>query len=201
MNDPESLEIPVLLGTVRTARRSEHVARWVLGELLARPDVSTKLIDLDDFHLPVMEERLSEHASPPPGATDLAARLARADGLLIVTPEYKGAYPGSLKNAFDYLDAGVFRRMPIGIVTVSAGGFGGVNCLAQLRLVCLAMGGSPLPMTFAVSNIQKAFDEQGRLLEPTLPTKLAPFLDELIWHTRAFALGKRAAAGPHQNKQ
>jgi NAD(P)H-dependent FMN reductase len=200
MNGPGTLKIPVLLGTVRASRQSAHVARWVLGELVARLEASTELIDLDDFHLPVMEERLSQHASPPPGATDFAARLARADGLLIVTPEYKGAYPGSLKNAFDYLDAGVFRRMPIGIATVSAGGFGGVNCLAQLRLVCLAMGGSPLPMTFAVSNVQKTFDEQGRLLEPSLAAKLAPFLDELIWHTRAMALGKQADAGPHQNQ-
>jgi NAD(P)H-dependent FMN reductase len=194
MINPAKLKIPVLLGTVRTARQSAHVARWVLRELLARPQASTELIDLDDFHLPLMEERLSEHASPPQGATDFAAKLARADGLLIVTPEYKGAYPGSLKNAFDYLDAGVFRRIPIGIVTVSAGGFGGVNCLAQLRLVCLAMGGSPLPMSFAVSNVQKMFDEQGQLLEPTLAAKLTPFLDELIWHTRAFVLGKLADA-------
>src|SRR5580693_8151100 len=111
MNGPGTLKIPVLLGTVRAGRQSAHVARWVLGELFARPEASTQLIDLDDFHLPVMEERLCEHASPPQGATDFAAKLARADGLLIVTPEYKGAYPGSLKNAFDYLDAGVFRRM------------------------------------------------------------------------------------------
>ncbi len=192
MNELKPLEIPILLGTVRAGRQSVHVARWVLGELAARPGVRASLIDLDEFELPVMEERLSEHQAPPPGATAFAAKLARADGLLIVTPEYKGAYPGSLKNAFDYLDAGVFRRKPIGIATVSSGGFGGVNCLAQLRLVCLAMGGSPLPMTFAVSNVQKVFDERGTMLEPALAAKLGPFLDELIWHTRAMALGKQA---------
>jgi NAD(P)H-dependent FMN reductase len=198
MADLSPIAIPVLLGTVRARRQSVHVARWVMGELAAKPGVSTELIDLDDFKLPVMEERLSQHESPPPGATQFAAKLARADGILIVTPEYKGAYPGSLKNALDYLDAGVFRRMPIGIATVSSGGFGGVNCLAQLRLVCLAMGGSPLPMTFAVSNVQTAFDEQGVLREPSLAAKLGPFLDELIWHTRAMVLGKQAdAAGPH----
>ena len=64
---------------------------------------------------------------------------------MIIAPEYKNGYPGSLKNALDYLRPEVFRRKPIGIVTVSAGGFGGINCLAQLRLVCLAMGEVPIP--------------------------------------------------------
>ena len=63
MNDPGTLKIPVLLGTVRASRQSVHVARWVLGELVARPEASTELIDLDDFHLPVMEQKLGSSLS------------------------------------------------------------------------------------------------------------------------------------------
>ena len=82
---------------------------------------------------------------------------------MIVAPEYKNGYPGSLKNAFDYLPAGILRRTPVGIVTVSSGGFGGLNCLAQLRLVCLAMGGVPIPVALPVSRVDEAFDEPVRL--------------------------------------
>jgi len=98
------------------------------------------LIDLADLDLPVMRHRLGETDAAPPGAVGLSEKLNRADGLVIVAPEYKNGYPGSLKNAFDYLPAGILRRKPIGIVTVSSGGIGGLNCLAQLQLVCLAMG-------------------------------------------------------------
>ena len=44
----------------------------------------------------------------------------------------------------DYLEGGIFRRKPIGIVTVSSGGFGG-SSIAWLNSgwSCLAIGGSP----------------------------------------------------------
>src|SRR4051812_3291339 len=98
MDGPRPLQIPVLLGTGRVGRRSVHVARWAHGELAGRPAVATELIDLGEFALPIMADRLSQLDPPPPGAHDFSARLARADGLLIVTPEYKGGYPGALKN-------------------------------------------------------------------------------------------------------
>ena len=140
MPDDPRLTIPVLLGTIRAGRRSAHVARLILGRLEGRDEVATALIDLADLDLPVMRHRLGESDAPPPGAVGLSEQLSRADGLVIVAPEYKNGYPGSLKNAFDYLPAGILRRKPIGIVTLSSGGFGGLNCLAQLRLICLAMG-------------------------------------------------------------
>ena len=134
--------IPVFLGTSRVGCRSAHVARLLLGELEDRGGIDTELIDLADLDLPIMRHRLGDSDRPPPRAIELSTKLTRTDGLLVVSPEYKNGYPGSLKNAFDYLEAGILRRKPIGIVTVSSGGFGGLNCLAQLRLVCLAMGES-----------------------------------------------------------
>jgi NAD(P)H-dependent FMN reductase len=195
MTGRERLEIAVLLGTGRVGRRSLHVARLAMEALARRPEVSAELFDLDEIDLPALRYRLSDADRPPPGATEFAAKVGRADGLLIVTPEYKGGYPGALKNALDHLDAGVFRRTPIGIATVSAGGFGGLNCLSQLRLVCLAMGGLPIPASFPVSHVREAFDEDGTLRQPDLAPKLDGFLDELIWYARALALA-RDAVGP-----
>jgi NAD(P)H-dependent FMN reductase len=163
--------------------------------LARRPGVAADLLDLDQVDLPALRHRLSDAPQPPPNAPEFAAKVGRADGLLIVTPEYKGGYPGALKNALDHLDAGVFRRKPIGIATVSAGGFGGLGCLAQLRLVCLAMGGLPIPATFPVSYVGEAFDEDGTLRRPDLAVKLEAFLDEFIWYARALAIA-RDAAGP-----
>src|SRR5919198_4958156 len=107
-----------------------------------------------------MEERLRFRDDPPPGLRQFSEKIARADSIVIVTPEYNNGYPGVLKNALDYLLPG-YERKPIGIVTVSAGGFGGLNCLAQLRLVTLGMGAFPIPESLSVSRVQDSFDEEG----------------------------------------
>jgi NAD(P)H-dependent FMN reductase len=187
MPEQSRLFIPVLLGTSRVGCRSAGVARSLLRELQAHDAIHTELIDLAILDLPVMRHRIGDGDSPPPGATELSAKLTLANGLLIVAPEYKNGYPGSLKNAFDYLEAGILRRKPIGIVTVSSGGFGGLNCLAQLRLVCLALGGAPIPATLPVSKVGEAFDENGGMRDPKLAARTGPFLDELAWYTRALA--------------
>jgi NAD(P)H-dependent FMN reductase len=190
-DDGPTANIPVLLGTRRHGRRSERVARLVHEALAVRDGVETELIDLAVVDLPILRERPDETDSPPPGFPPFRARVAEADGLLIVTPEYKGGYPGALKNALDHLEAGVFRRKPIGIVTVSSGSFGGLSCLAQLRLVCLAMGGLPIPVSFPVASVDAALDEAGQPLDPRLEARLGTFLDELIWYTRALSRARR----------
>jgi NAD(P)H-dependent FMN reductase len=185
--DDPRLSIPVLICAIRASRRSAHVARLLLGQLEGRDEVGTALIALVDLDLPVMRHRLGQTDAAQPGTVGLSEKLSRADGLVIVAPEYKNGYPGSLKNAFDYLPAGILRRKPIGIVTVSSGGFGGLNCLAQLRLVCLAMGGVPIPVALPISRVDEAFDEPGTLRDPKLAARVGPFLDELIWYARALA--------------
>jgi NAD(P)H-dependent FMN reductase len=196
MSEESRLSILVLLGTIRAGRRSAHVARLLLGQLEGRGEVTTALIDLADLDLPVMRHRLGESDGAPSGAIRLSEELGRADGLLIVAPEYKNGYPGSLKNALDYLAAGILRRKPIGIVTVSSGGFGGLNCLAQLRLVCLAMGGVPIPVALPVSRVDEAFDEDGGLHDAKLASRAAPFLDEFVWYTRALTHACRREDDP-----
>src|SRR5438045_7991533 len=39
----------------------------------------------------------------PPRAAELKERIATADGLLLVTPEYNNSIPGVFKNAVDWL--------------------------------------------------------------------------------------------------
>jgi NAD(P)H-dependent FMN reductase len=95
-----------------------------------------------------------------------------------------------LKNALDYL-LPEFKRKPVGIVTVSAGGFGGISCLAQLRLVLLAMGAAPIPASLPVSRVGQSFSDDGPTDEG-FAQRAARFADELLWWTEA-AVRQRAA--------
>jgi NAD(P)H-dependent FMN reductase len=178
--------IPILLGSTRRDRQSIKVARFVFARLQAREGVSTELLDLLEYNFPIMEERLHRRKDPPPRLQEYADKIARADSLIIVTPEYNNGYPGVLKNALDYL-LPEYERKPIGIVTVSAGGFGGINCLAQLRLVTLGMGAFPIPENLSVSRVQDSFREDGTPNDPAYEKRAAVFLDEVLWFAEAIA--------------
>ena len=49
------LFIPVILGTPRQGRMSEHVARFVLGELSKRDEIETTLIDIRTLSFPITD--------------------------------------------------------------------------------------------------------------------------------------------------
>ena len=177
------LRIPILIGSVRRNRQSPKVARWISRILESDKRIESELLDLEELALPIMEERVRMRDDVPPGAARLSEGLAAADAVVIVTPEYNNGYPGVLKNALDYM-LPELKRKPVGVVTVSAGGFGGVNCLAQLRQVLLAMGAVPIPASLPVSRVGQTFDDDGPV-DDALSDRATRFVDELLWWTEA----------------
>lgn len=189
--------IPIIAGSTRRDRQSIKVARFVLARLRGRKGVETELLDLLEYDLPMMEERLHHRDDPPPRLREYAGKIGRADALIIVTPEYNNGYPGVLKNALDYL-LPEYERKPIGIVTVSAGGFGGINCLAQLRLVTLGMGAFPIPANLPVSRVRESFQEDGAPNDAAYEKRAATFLNEVLWFAEAIADRKAKEASNHR---
>jgi NAD(P)H-dependent FMN reductase len=180
--------IPILIGSIRRGRQSPKAARFIKARLEATGRVSSPFLDLLDIGLPVMEERLSERDDPPPGLVDLSRAISGADALVIVTPEYNNGIPGALKNALDYL-YDEFSRKPVGVVTISGGPYGGVNCLAQLRPVLLTMGAYPIAEKLPIPRIDEALSEDGVPMSPSLESRAKAFIDELLWLTERFASG------------
>lgn len=179
--------IPVILGSTRRGRQSPKVARFIAERMKRTGRIEPEILDLLEYHFPAMEERLRLRDDPPPRLREFADKVARSDALVIVSPEYNNGYPGVLKNALDYL-LPEYRRKPIGIVTVSAGGFGGISCLAQLRLVTLAMGAFPIPASLPVSRVQDSFDDDGKPVDPSYEKRAESFLSELLWFAEAIAV-------------
>ena len=75
----------------------------------------------------------------PPAVTRMKQRVAAADGILIVTPEYNNSVPGPLQNAIDWLSRPAaespLRGKPAGIAGVATGNFGTVRAQTALRQV------------------------------------------------------------------
>jgi NAD(P)H-dependent FMN reductase len=181
--------IPVILGSTRRGRQSPKVARFITERMRRNERIETEILDLAEYNFPIMEERLRFRDDPPPGLREFSEKVARSDSLVIVTPEYNNGYPGVLKNALDYL-LPEYQRKPIAIATVSAGGFGGINCLAQLRLVTLGMGAFPIPAALPVSRVQDSFDEEGNPKDDSYEKRAQAFIAEVLFFAEAIAVQK-----------
>lgn len=69
------------------------------------------------------------------------AAIARAQGVVICTPEYAFGVPGTLKNALDWtVGTGELSKMPVSIISASPLNSGGANALASLLLTLTALG-------------------------------------------------------------
>jgi NAD(P)H-dependent FMN reductase len=182
--------IPILLGSIRRDRESIKVAKFVARTMSAFSSVQTELLDLKALNMPMMEERLRFRNDPPASVDEFSLRIARADAIIIVTPEYNSGYPGVLKNALDYLKD-EYRRKPFGIITVSSAWSGGILCLASLRQVILHLGGVPIPATLPIPKVQDVFDNEGNPRDSKWNRRAQSYLEELLWFTEAIATQKR----------
>ncbi len=177
------LYIPVLLGTARQARRSEHVANFVFSEMKKRPEIETELIDVRQLKMTLQD------AGEEMKDADFAQKMTRADGLAIVTPEYNHGYPGLLKHALD-MCLEEYIHKTVGFVGVSAGPFGGSRVIENLLPVVRELG---LVATFTdvnFSRVRDAFDEKGNLKDEKYVGRVAKFLNELVWMSRVLRHGR-----------
>ncbi len=182
------IDIAIITGSVRMGRQSQKVA-YYLEQKLNEREISVDLIDLGEYTLPLLRERVGRHPEPPEDAVEISDRLDKSDALILVSPEYHGSVSGVLKNALDYFRK-EFQGKPIGVATASAGGFGGINASNQLQHIILSMGGYPMPQKLLVPKVQDAFDADLEPRQDRLEQTTGKFLDDLLWQTEAFDLKK-----------
>jgi Predicted flavoprotein len=177
------LFIPVILGTARQGRESENVADFVFEQTKKRTDLETELIDVRK--LPMKLDDAGEQMKDP----KFSAMIERCDGLIIVTPEYNHGYPGLLKHALD-MNLKEYIHKAVGICGVSAGAFGGARVIEGLLPVMRELGLVTIFWDVNFGNVQKLFDEQGKLLDQAYIPRVDKFLNELIWMTRVLRYGR-----------
>lgn len=127
------LFIPVILGTVRKGRMSEHAARLVTAELAKQANVETEFIDIARLALP------TDDAGTAIKDSGFSAEVNRCDALVIVSPEYNHGYCGLLKHVLDSCLKEYIHKA-VGIVGVSAGPFGGTRGIQNLLPVMRELG-------------------------------------------------------------
>ncbi len=168
--------LPVILGTNRQERQSEHAAKVIFNYMQKDPRIETVLIDVRDFELP--------HDNYGRAIQDLHPMykdtIERADGLVIVSPEYNHGYPGILKSVMDTLFKEYFDK-PVSLVGVSEGPWGGVRVIEALLPFVRALHLLALNNDLQFPNAPDLFDSAGHLRDPApYEKRLEKFTSELV---------------------
>jgi len=181
----EKLFIPLILGTNRQDRASEAAAKWIFAKMQERNEIDCTFFDVRDFLLP--------HDDYGTGVADRfpewRTAIIRADGLVIVTPEYNHGYPGVLKSVLDLLLKEYIHKA-VAFAGVSAGPWGGTRVIEAMLPVARELG---LAVTFTDLNFTQAsakFGPGGELLDQAYEKRVVGFLDELIWMSRTLRWGR-----------
>ena len=182
-----ALFIPVLLGTPRQGRYSEHVARFVLDRVRRLTGVETELIDLRNIPLAV------DNAGEDLKDASFSAAMMRADALIVVAPEYNHGYPGLLKHLLD-TNLKEYIHKAVGICGVSAGGFGGARVIQNLLPVMRELGLVTIFWDGNFSSVQSLFDQAGNINDRSYEGRIDKFLAELVWMAKTLRYGRENIA-------
>ncbi len=123
----------------------------------------------------------------PAAVTALKDKVAAADGLLLVTPEYNNGIPGVFKNAIDWLSRPssdikrIFGGKPVALIGASPGNFGTILSQAAWLPVLRTLGADHWSGgRLLVSHAGQAFDPEGmEQARPLLPETVTYCKDAL----------------------
>ena len=184
------MKITILYGAIREGRLSIRAAKAVKTALEQSGKAKVTFIDIKDYNLPVMENRLKDMENPPAGLIEISEKLEGADGIVFVTPEYNNSYAGAFKNAVDYFTK-EWSKKPIGIVCGSNGRMGGINASNLLQLLVLAIGAFPMPYKLLVPELHNSLDEDGKPQNEIMAKNLDKFVNEYLWFASAISNQKK----------
>lgn len=182
-----NLFIPILLGSGRKGRESEKAARYVLEQAKKYGNFETEFLDVRDFVVSPLTGRIDDEGELVGAALKKSGEwkeiMRRADGLIIVSPEYNHGYPGELKLMLDQLYE-EYNRKPVGICG-AAGGLGGGRMVEVLRTALIELQMAPIRMAVYFQNVYNLFDESGKIKDLKYEERLRVFFDELVWYAMA----------------
>jgi NAD(P)H-dependent FMN reductase len=153
-------KISIISASIRAGRKSHDVALYLQDFLNQNKIAIVEILDLASYNFPVFDAPLKNQSNPCFLALDFQKKIIATDGIIIVTPEYNGSIPASLKNVIDLL-YDEWHRKPIAFSTVSSGNFGGLQALKDLQFIFWKVRAWTFTANFPVSLVQEKFGHFG----------------------------------------
>ncbi|HEX6468830.1 MAG TPA: NAD(P)H-dependent oxidoreductase [Streptosporangiaceae bacterium] len=175
--------LAVIIGSTRNGRFGPTVAEWFTERVRRRGDLDVDLIDLAETRLP---STLRDHDEPVPSRVRrVGTRLAAADAFVIVTPEYNGSFPASLKTAIDWFYE-EWHAKPVAFVAYGRES-GGLHAVAQLRQIFAELHAVTIQQTISLPCFWELFAADGSWPKAgaACDSGVKTTLDQLLWWARA----------------
>lgn len=155
-----------VLGFAGSLRRGSYNRALIRAAVELAPDgLRVEPFQLDD--IPLYDGDVEKEGFPEP-VQRFHDAIARADALLIATPEYQHGVPGVLKNAIDWASrppgkAAIVGK-PVALMGATPGLWGTARAQTQLRQT-LVYNDCPMVRKpeVMVSGAKERFDEEGRV--------------------------------------
>lgn len=162
--------IVIISGTNREGSNTRKVAGLV-EQMHAAAGAQTKLLDLRE--MPAECFTPAAYGARPAGFQPFADAVLAASGLVVVTPEYNGSFPGVLKYFVDLLEfPASFERRPVCFVGLSAGMWGAIRSIEQMQMIFGYRNAYVFPERVFLPGIGGRFDADGNFTDAEARTRL-----------------------------
>ncbi len=155
-----------------------NAAREIGAELNLELEPYEELATLPHFN----QDRESD---PPVQVAELRRRIADADAVFVVTPEYNHSIPGALKDALDWAsrprESAALAEKPAAAIGASTSAFGAAWAQAETRKVLAAAGANVLDRELPVTGVHGRV-VNGELVDEETREQLRSVLEELRVH-------------------
>ncbi|TSD98336.1 NAD(P)H-dependent oxidoreductase [Gordonia rubripertincta] len=173
------VELVALVGSLRAASVNRQLAQVAADNAPAGVHITV----VDDLgSLPFYSEDIDVEGQVDASVTALREAVAKADGVLIATPEYNGTIPAALKNAIDWLSrpygAGALGGKPVAVLSAGLGQYGGQWTREDTRKSVGVAGGRAIEE--ADLGLQIPALPEGGLTDPTIVEKVVASVTRLV---------------------
>lgn len=171
-------QIAVLIGSGSVTSFSQLVVHHL--QKMAPASIKLNVVDIAD--LPLYDRDLDENS--PAQYIRVREAVAKADGVLLVTPEHNASMSAMLKNAIDVVSRPMGESKwigkPAGIVTVGASPAGGIRAADQVRTITSGsfVNMPTLPFALNIGNLFSGlFDEKGEITVEAVAISMQKFIN------------------------
>ncbi|MFK7930282.1 MAG: NADPH-dependent FMN reductase [Myxococcota bacterium] len=174
------MQITVISGTNRQGSNTLKVATHVAAQYQAIEGVQVTLVDLQELPESVLSP--TAYANKPAALDPLVAPVLAADGLVVVTPEYNGGFPGVLKLFIDMLPfPEAFDGRKVCFVGLAAGRWGALRPVEQLQQVFGYRNAVQFPERVLLPSVNTSIDDAGAptdaFVQGLLASQVSGFVD------------------------
>lgn len=177
----QELDVLIFAASLRDGSLNKKLAT-LAAEIAEKEGATVDLASMDEFDVPLYDGDVEDEDGIPEGAEELRRRLLDNDAFIVVSPEYNGSMPGTIKNLIDWTSR--FRPQPFDgrhglLMSASPSMAGGNRGLWALRVPLEHLGARIFPDMFSLATAHKAFDN-GRIANDALQERFEDNLDAFL---------------------